>query len=331
MLPGQNPGSGTATWYFLRPAPLVLLKPFNQWANRIPQRLCGTGCSRLCFTFDVKFTLANITMPKKAKLYEIPYGPVWIAGGPHKGRIGIYDDNDYNIDRKCEEAIIYFGDFQIAPGYFIIPFENISAVTTHALMGRREELFDAVTSLKKSSLKGEKRARALEELHLIEGLLADRMFSARLTEVNQGARVFISHSSKDKQFARWIAVDLKNAGHRIWFDEWDIKVGESIPRKIGHGLDACDYVAVVLSKHAVESRWVENEWHAKYWDEIEKNKVMVLPVLKEGCTIPTLLKTKKYADFRSDYTQGLEDLMHALAHLNVDLECRSGPKVTHSN
>lgn len=259
-------------------------------------------------------------MPKKARTFDIPYGPVLVSDGLHKGRIGIYDDNDYNIERKCEEAIVYFGDFQIAPGYFIIPFENISEVTTHSLMERRRVLFDDVTSLKKSPLKGEKRARALEELNLIENLLADRMFSARLTEATKGARVFISHSSKDKQFARWISVDLKNAGHRIWFDEWDIKVGDSIPRKIGHGLDECDYVAVVLSKFAVESRWVENEWHTKYWDEIEKNKVMVLPLLKEDCAIPSLLKIKKYADFRFDYTQGLEDLMHALAHFDSPLE-----------
>jgi len=46
---------------------------------------------------------------------------------------------------------------------------------------------------------------------------------------------------------------------------------------------------------------------------------MVLPLLKEDCTVPTLLKSKKYADFRFDYTQGLEDLMHALAHLNESM------------
>lgn len=265
----------------------------------------------------------NQLFQRTTKSHKIPYGPVWIVGGPHKGRIGTYDDDDYNIKRKCEEAIVYFGDVRIAPVYSIIPFEDISSVTTHALMKRQAQLLDSVTSYKESSLKGEKRARALEELNLIENLLADRMFSARHAETNQAARVFISHSSKDKQLARWISVDLKSAGHHVWFDEWDIKVGESIPQKIGHGLDACDYLAVVLSKHAVESRWVENEWHTKYWDEIEKNKVMVLPLLKEDCTVPTLLKSKKYADFRFDYTQGLEDLMHALAHLN---ESMSGGK-----
>lgn len=259
-------------------------------------------------------------MTEKSKKLTIPYGPVLISGGPHKGRIGIYDDDDYNHKKKCEEAIVYFGDCQLTPGYSIITFKYIAEVTTHALMERKQELFNDVTSLGEHPLEGEQRARALEELNLIDGLLADRLFSARLTASAKGVRVFVSHSSKDKQFARWLSVDLKSSGHRIWFDEWDIKVGDSIPRKIGHGLDDCDYVAVVLSQHAVESRWVENEWHAKYWDEIERNRVMVLPLLKEDCVIPALLKTKKYADFRYDYTQGLEDLLHALTHFDKTID-----------
>jgi len=151
-------------------------------------------------------------MAKKTKSHKIPYGPVWVIGGPHKGRIGTYDDDDYNIERKCEEAIVYFGDVRIAPVYSIIPFEDISSVTTHALMKRHAQLFDSVTSYKESSLKGEKRARALEELNLIENLLADRMLSARHTEMNQAARVFISHSSKDKQLARR-RCQCRNGGH----------------------------------------------------------------------------------------------------------------------
>lgn len=143
------------------------------------------------------------------------------------------------------------------------------------------------------------------------------MMSARLKKTRKGARVFISHSSVDKQFAIWLAVDLRSAGYRVWFDEWDIKVGESIPHGIGVGLDECDFVAVVLSSQAVQSRWVENEWLANFWDEMEQGRARVLPILLEDCTIPTLLKTKKYADFRSDHEKGLEDLLHALSHFTL--------------
>ncbi|HEX8360285.1 MAG TPA: toll/interleukin-1 receptor domain-containing protein [Longimicrobium sp.] len=232
-----------------------------------------------------------------------------------KGRIGYYDDDDFNAERECDEAIVYFGRMLVARTYYVIPFEHLSEITTQALMRRREVLAAAVTPYAKKPLKGNKRADALEELQLIEGLLADRMMAARLKKAKKGTRVFISHSSVDEQFAVWIAVDLRAAGYSVWLDQWDIKVGESIPHKIGAGLNECDFVAVVLSSHAVASRWVENEWYAKYWDEVEQDRVRVLPILIEDCTIPTLLKTKKYADFRSDHADGLEDLLHSLAHL----------------
>jgi len=60
---------------------------------------------------------------------------------------------------------------------------------------------------------------------------------------------------------------------------------------------------------------VEINRHAKYWSEIEKNRTIVLPLLIEDCSIPELLKTKKYADFRSNYNDGLEDVLFAVDRL----------------
>ena len=202
-------------------------------------------------------------MTKKQKTSP-SWGPVLVNSPYHEGRIGYYDDDDYNFDKECEEAIIYFGDPQLTGEYYILPLKDISEVTTQSLVKRRGILRDLLSSFKQSSLKGENRARALQELNYVEAVLSDRIFSARLTETQTGASVFISHSSKDNQFAHWLAVDLKHAGHKVWFDEWKIRVGQSIPREIGHGLENCEFVAVVLSSHAVNSHWVENEWHAKY-------------------------------------------------------------------
>src|ERR1700709_372625 len=44
-----------------------------------------------------------------------PIVPVVVTGGPHKGRIGDYDDDDAD-DRDRPAAVVYFGDmFQVAP------------------------------------------------------------------------------------------------------------------------------------------------------------------------------------------------------------------------
>jgi hypothetical protein len=37
------------------------------------------------------------------------------------------------------------------------------------------------------------------------------------------AKIFISHSSKDKEFVRQLKKDLEEFGHEIWLDEREIK------------------------------------------------------------------------------------------------------------
>ena len=44
--------------------------------------------------------------------------------------------------------------------------------------------------------------------------------------------VFLGHSSKDKAVVRLLAEHLKKDGIRVWFDEWEIRPGDSIPSKI---------------------------------------------------------------------------------------------------
>ncbi|MCX6374846.1 MAG: toll/interleukin-1 receptor domain-containing protein, partial [Armatimonadetes bacterium] len=43
--------------------------------------------------------------------------------------------------------------------------------------------------------------------------------------------VFLSHSSKDKAVVRTLVERLRADGLRVWFDEWEIAPGDSIPAK----------------------------------------------------------------------------------------------------
>ncbi len=49
--------------------------------------------------------------------------------------------------------------------------------------------------------------------------------------------VFLSHSSKDKKVVRAMAKRLRGDGLRVWFDDWEIKAGDSIPGKIEERLE----------------------------------------------------------------------------------------------
>ena len=54
--------------------------------------------------------------------------------------------------------------------------------------------------------------------------------------------IFLSHSHADKDFARRLAMDLKRAGVRIWLDEAELKIGDSLIEKIREGIDQMEYL-----------------------------------------------------------------------------------------
>lgn len=109
--------------------------------------------------------------------------------------------------------------------------------------------------------------------------------------------VFLSHSHADKTFARRLAEDLRSAGARVWIDEAEIQLGDSLIKKISAAIDEVDYLAVVLSPTSVESEWVRREVEIALNEEIAGQTVKVLPLLLLTCEIPAFLRGRLYADF----------------------------------
>jgi hypothetical protein len=247
-------------------------------------------------------------MPYTSK--DFAYGPVIVMRGKHKGRIGEFDDE--TIHRGRLHAIVKFTHPLITSYYTYIPVQYLDAPNTQQLLTRFDELFWQLSPFRGGSIEGDARVAALEEFAYVSSLLNDRMFSAQFEKGPKGAKVFISHSSADKQFVRGLAVDLAAIGHQPWLDEWEILAGESIIERVGSGVEDADLMVVVLSRNAMASKWVENEWHAKYWTEVSKRRVAVIPVLIEDCEIPALLRAKKYVDFRDNYASALELLAKSI-------------------
>ena len=69
--------------------------------------------------------------------------------------------------------------------------------------------------------------------------------------------VFLSQSHANKDFARKLAADLRNAGHSVWIDEAEINIGDSLIGKITSGIDQVDFVCAILSRDSVTSSWVQ--------------------------------------------------------------------------
>ena len=72
--------------------------------------------------------------------------------------------------------------------------------------------------------------------------------------------VFISHTSEDKaDVVRPLATALRDAGLSVWYDEFELKIGDSLRRKIDKGLAASRFGVVVLSRAFFGRGWPEYE------------------------------------------------------------------------
>jgi hypothetical protein len=90
--------------------------------------------------------------------------------------------------------------------------------------------------------------------------------------------VFVSHASEDKkEFARPLAQALKDQGLRVWFDEFTLRVGDSLRRSIDKGLAHSRYGVVVISPAFLSKEWPQKELDGLIAREVDGRKV-ILPV-----------------------------------------------------
>jgi len=136
--------------------------------------------------------------------------------------------------------------------------------------------------------------------------------AAQATEMVRDPSVFISYSSEDASFARFLSKALGDRSMKVWLDERELNVGDSLTRRIGDALNSNDFMIVVLSPASVRSEWVKHELAEAMTREIKQKRVVVLPVIYRRCQIPPFLTDKKYADFTLDSDSALHTLVRSI-------------------
>ncbi len=90
--------------------------------------------------------------------------------------------------------------------------------------------------------------------------------------------VFISHAAEDKEeIARPLAQALRDAGYKVWYDEFSLTLGDGLVRSIDRGLAESRYGIVILSPLFLAKDWPRRELEGLVTREIGRGKV-VLPV-----------------------------------------------------
>lgn len=91
--------------------------------------------------------------------------------------------------------------------------------------------------------------------------------------------VFICHASEDKDVvAAPIAEALTKGGLRVWLDERELRLGNSLSRKIDEGLANSRFGVVILSKFFFAKRWTLRELNGLVARQTAEGRDVILPV-----------------------------------------------------
>lgn len=109
--------------------------------------------------------------------------------------------------------------------------------------------------------------------------MADRNYDESTTPPEQiGYDAFICQASEDKEkFVKPLADALTHMEYQVWYDEFELRVGDSLRQSIDKGLVNSRYGIVVLSPAFFAKNWPQYELNGLTAREMDGHKV-ILPI-----------------------------------------------------
>jgi hypothetical protein len=109
--------------------------------------------------------------------------------------------------------------------------------------------------------------------------IRDREY-ARARSTSEKPLAFISHDSRDKDpFVRELALELVKNLCMVWYDEFSLKVGDSLRASIERGLRETKKCIVILSPNFLSNEgWGKAEFDSIFTREILEHQNVILPV-----------------------------------------------------
>lgn len=120
-------------------------------------------------------------------------------------------------------------------------------------------------------------------------------------------KVFLSHSTKDKDFVTVLADALTAASFEPWLCEVDVPSNENFVTSIESGLRQADVSLLVWSPDAAKSMWTAEEWTSVLARQVAEQRIRLGIVLYRDSPLPELLRTKNYIDARADPNAGVRE------------------------
>lgn len=127
------------------------------------------------------------------------------------------------------------------------------------------------------------------------------------------ASCFISYSHADRPYATAIAEGLSERGYRVWIDEGELRIGDSLISAISAAIEQVDFLIALVSEASEGSNWCQKEVALAMTGEVNRQGITVLPCRLGDTTMPPSLADKLYLRLGPDQaTNAVEDLDRAM-------------------
>ena len=131
-------------------------------------------------------------------------------------------------------------------------------------------------------LLGELKRKQIKALGTQKGfyvIVRDKEYAMKKSELEKPL-AFISHDSRDKDsLVRELATEMSKLMCPVWYDEFSLKVGDSLRASIERGLKETRKCVVVLSPNFLSNEgWGKAEFDSIFTREIVEKNDVILPV-----------------------------------------------------
>ncbi|HET9183301.1 MAG TPA: toll/interleukin-1 receptor domain-containing protein [Candidatus Angelobacter sp.] len=139
---------------------------------------------------------------------------------------------------------------------------------------------------------------------------------------------FISHSTKDLDFAQRLYTDLEKMGVRCWFAPKDLRIGEKLRSSFDEAINSHDKLLILLSESSLNSIWVEKEVETAFEKEKQQRRTVLLPICLDDAVMETnqawasdIRRARNIGDFRN--WRNPDSYKNSFDRLLQDLQLRS--------
>lgn len=209
--------------------------------------------------------------------------------------VRLMDSSNFSSYRSGRQHRYYGGLITQSPVRLVVPNSGNWHVTVD-MQGLRGTTRSAVRTIPVAALSPLPEYRAPQPLSSLvrSGRNDDDDDSEMLPLSNYD--VFISHATEDKdEIVRPLATALVEKGLRVWYDEFTLRLGDSLRRKIDTGLANSRFGVVVLSHAFFAKNWPQYELDGLVTREMTGQQI-ILPLWHRITKTEVIARSPSLAD-----------------------------------